>query len=125
MLHIIIYINVFFLYGHHNPLFPRLWFSHRRPTQDGVKRPAKRESSSTAPKTSKNTEEPPSKKPKEDKVPEGEKEDVVGEEEVKMEEGSSEVSGEATQAAAEPPALGTDEAKESPDNQKTAVSVLS
>ena len=98
--------------------------------QDGVKRPAKRESSctsSTSSKTSKTTEEPPSKKPKEEKVAEGEKEDDVDEEVEKIEEGSTEESGEATQpqAAVEPPALGTEEAKESPDNQKTAVSVPS
>ena len=64
--------------------------------QDGVKRPAKRESSSTSSTSSKTSEEPPFKKPKEEKVPEGEKEDDVDE---KI------------------------EAKESPDTQKTAVSV--
>ena len=102
--------------------------------QDGVKRPAKRESSSssTSSTSSKTSEEPPFKKPKEEKVPEGEKEDEkeddVDEEEVeKIEEASTEESGEATQpqAAVEPPALGTEEAKESPDTQKTAVSVPS
>ena len=70
--------------------------------QDGVKRPAKRESSSssTSSTSSKTSEEPPFKKPKEEKVPEGEKEDDVDEEEVEK-----------------------IEAKESPDTQKTAVSV--
>ncbi|CAL8262503.1 unnamed protein product [Lota lota] len=109
--------------------YKQLKYGHRKPMQDGVKRPAKRESSSTSTssttstKTSKNTEEPPSKKPKEEEeeeeAEEVEKED---EEEVeKIEESSTEESAELTQpqAGAEPPTMGTEEAKEIPDQKTT------
>jgi len=114
-----------------------------------VKKPAKRQSlnpsTTTSAKTSKNTEEPPSKKPKEEKAPEeGKKEKVVEEEEEeeekkneqvvvkeeveekkdeKMEVTSTEVSAEPTQpqASVEPSTLSSEEAKESPDHQKTEV----